>query len=201
MTKCSYFLLFDKLQGELHYRVAQPEHLRLTVAIDASTVACRTGALRVAQRQRCAREQVSQAGLHPTIHFASSRTTPKALRGLVVEGTLQVRGTTCVHKLNLVITPTGVRGSKSKAIPFCNSPAGVSPSLPRVGVGLERTRRCCCIGIYMRFRCGRNRHKRRSPMMWVLGQRKGVCRSLLKGGPLHLTFLAADQEGATRKQK
>ena len=51
-----------------------------------------------------------QVALHPTIRFASSRTTPKALRGLVVEGTLQVRGTTCTHKLNLVITPAGGEG-------------------------------------------------------------------------------------------
>ncbi len=42
---------------------------------------------------------------HPEIRFASTRISPKALRGFVVEGVLKIRGVGRTVKVNVVLNP------------------------------------------------------------------------------------------------
>ncbi|MBV8709390.1 MAG: YceI family protein [Acidobacteriaceae bacterium] len=108
LSKRQYFLWFDRFQGELQYCPSHPERCRLTLEIDAGSLTCRDQLLRTNQQRRltaCARDVVLQAHKHPVIYFSSARISVKALRGLVVEGKLRVRGTTRPHKVNVVVTP------------------------------------------------------------------------------------------------
>jgi polyisoprenoid-binding protein YceI len=108
MRKHKYFVCFESFKGELHYCPNHPERSRLTLNIDAASVACRDKTLRGSKQRRVAdyvRESVLNASAHPGIQFASYQISTKAIRGMTVEGVLTVRGTTRVIRMNAVFTP------------------------------------------------------------------------------------------------
>jgi polyisoprenoid-binding protein YceI len=108
MRKHKYFICFENFKGELHYFANRPERSRLTLDIDAASVACRDKSLRGSKQRRVTeyvRGSVLDAATHPNIQFASYQMSTKALRGMVVEGVLTVRGTTRVIKMNAVFSP------------------------------------------------------------------------------------------------
>lgn len=108
MRKHKYFICFENFKGELHYFPNHPERSRLTLDIDAASVACRDKTLRGSKQRRVAeyvRESVLHSSAHPGIQFSSYQISTKAIRGMIVEGVLTVRGTTRVIKMNAVFTP------------------------------------------------------------------------------------------------
>lgn len=108
LSKRQHFLWFDRFQGEFQYCPDYPERCRLTLEVDAGSLTCRDQLLRTSQQRRlttCARDVVLQAHKHPILYFSSARISAKALRGLTIEGALDVRGTTRPHKVNVVFTP------------------------------------------------------------------------------------------------
>lgn len=113
MRKRKYFLPFDNFKGELHYSPNHPERSRLTLDVDATSVSCRDRSLREVKQGRVTeqvQDSVLNARAHPMIQFSSYQITIKALRGLLIEGALSIRGTTRALKLNAVFTPTSEDG-------------------------------------------------------------------------------------------
>jgi polyisoprenoid-binding protein YceI len=110
MRKYKYFVFFENFKGDLHYFPNHPERSRLTLDIDATSVRCRDRSIRESKQRwisEYVRDSVLNASAHPGIQFASYQISAKALRGMVVEGVLTVRGTTRVLKMNAVFTPVG----------------------------------------------------------------------------------------------
>ncbi len=110
MRKYKYFLTFESFRGELYYAVDHPERSRLTIDIDAASVACRDRSLRENKQRRladCVRDLALNAGEHPSIQFSSQQVSVKTLRGLLVEGILTLRGTTRLLKMNALFHPAG----------------------------------------------------------------------------------------------
>lgn len=108
MRRHKYFVCFENFEGELHYFPNHPERSRLTLNIEAGSVACRDKTLRGSKQRRVTeyvRELVLDAGAHPGIQFASYQISTKALRGMTIEGVLTVRGTTRMIKMSAVFTP------------------------------------------------------------------------------------------------
>ena len=110
LRKCPYFLSFEAFQGSLVYC---PDHLdqsRLTIEIDAKSVACRDRRRSPNKQRRTAeyaRTTLLNAAAFPTVQFASRQISAKPLRGLVVDGALTVRGVERPFKMNAVLTPIG----------------------------------------------------------------------------------------------
>ncbi len=131
MRKRKYYLCFENFRGELHYFPNHPERSRLTLDIDATSVACRDKSLRGSKQRQVTeyvRESVLDAAAHPAIQFASYQISHKPLRGMVVEGVLTVRGTTRVLKMNAVFTPARTNGLEIEADSiFRFSEFGVKP--------------------------------------------------------------------------
>lgn len=110
MRKRKYFLWFESFRGELHFSADHPERSRLTIDIEAASVVCRDRSLRAKKQRRltdCVRDVALNADVHPSIQFSSSRVVVKALRGVVVEGLLTLRGATGAVKMNAVFHPAG----------------------------------------------------------------------------------------------
>jgi len=108
MKRKKHIIFFEKFSGELCYMPDRPESSRVSLAIDAASVICRDKWLKARkQRQvtRYARNEVLGADLHPEITFASSKISPKPLRGFVVEGILKIRGIGRSVKVNIVLNP------------------------------------------------------------------------------------------------
>jgi polyisoprenoid-binding protein YceI len=110
LRKCPYFLSFETFQGNLLYC---PEHLeksRLTLDIDAKSIMCRDRRLRSNKQRRAAeyvRHKVLNTADFPAVQFASHLIAAKPLRGLIVDGSLTMRGAERPFKMNAVFTPTG----------------------------------------------------------------------------------------------
>jgi len=108
LRKHKHLLFFQNFGGELVYSPEQPEASRLNMTIDANSIVCRDRWLKSRKQRRVAeyaRSLANAAGKHPEIRFSSNRVAPKPLRGFVVEGVLNVCGTTRVLKVNLVLSP------------------------------------------------------------------------------------------------
>jgi polyisoprenoid-binding protein YceI len=108
LRKYKHLLFFQNFGGEFRYSSAQPEVSRLNMTIDANSMVCRDRWLKARKQRRIteyARSLANAAGKHPEIRFSSNRMASKPLRGFVVEGVLDVWGTTRVLKVNLVLSP------------------------------------------------------------------------------------------------
>jgi polyisoprenoid-binding protein YceI len=100
-----YFLAFERFTGELRNFPDQPERSQLALDIDAMSISCPDGRLSASKQRRVVeylRGLLKNAATASGIQFRSHRITPKALRGLVVEGTLTVHGVTRAFKMNAV---------------------------------------------------------------------------------------------------
>jgi polyisoprenoid-binding protein YceI len=100
-----YFLAFGSFTGELRNFPDQPERSQLALDIDVMSISCRDGRLNASKQGRAVkylRGLVKNAATASAIQFRSHRITPKALRGLVVEGMLTVHGVTRAFKMNAV---------------------------------------------------------------------------------------------------
>jgi polyisoprenoid-binding protein YceI len=103
-----YFIGFEKFKGELRYCANDLDRSRLSLEIEATSLACRNQALRDRKLRSVAeylRHSVFNATAHPVIQFSSTRFAAKALRGLLIEGVLTARETTVATKMNAVFTP------------------------------------------------------------------------------------------------
>jgi polyisoprenoid-binding protein YceI len=108
MRRNKHILFFENFRGELSYGPDPIPASRVNLIIDAASVVCRDKWLRANRQQavtRYARAEALLADRHPQIEFLSSRISNKALRGLVVEGVLNIRGITRTLKINVVLTP------------------------------------------------------------------------------------------------
>ncbi|MBV9767751.1 MAG: YceI family protein [Acidobacteriaceae bacterium] len=103
-----HILSFENFRGELSYVADRPEASKVNLMIEAASVTCRDKSLnkkKQALLTRYAKEEGLSVAHHPEIRFASTRISPKPLRGFVVEGVLTVRGIGRVVKLNIVLNP------------------------------------------------------------------------------------------------
>ncbi len=108
MRKRKHLLFFPNFSGRFFHSSDRPENSRLDLSVDAKSVVCRDQWLKARQQQRIteyARNLALAGDRHPEIHFSSNRVSIKPLRGLIVEGVLNVCGVTRVLKLNLVLSP------------------------------------------------------------------------------------------------
>ncbi len=106
MRKHKHTLIFESFTGELHFRPDHPERSRLSLDVDAKSVVCRDRFLKQSKQRRVAeyvRDLVLEANSYPNIHFFSDRLSAKALRGYVMEGELNLRGTVRTLKMNVVL--------------------------------------------------------------------------------------------------
>lgn len=102
-----HILFFENFVGELSFAHEHPESSRLDLSIDAFSIICRDPWLKPKQREmvmRYAREALA-AERHPEIRFTSTRIAEKPLRGFVVEGVLNLRGTGRNVRANVVLNP------------------------------------------------------------------------------------------------
>jgi polyisoprenoid-binding protein YceI len=103
-----HVLFFENFAGELSFVREHPESSRLDLSIDALSVVCRDQWLKPKQQQMVtlyARNEALAADRHPEIRFTSTRISAKPLRGFVVEGVLNLRGTGRNVRVNVVLNP------------------------------------------------------------------------------------------------
>ncbi len=138
MKRKKHILFFENFRGELSYVADRPEASRVNLMIDAGSVICRDKWLKKKKQllvTRYVRNEGLSADQHPEIRFASTRISPKALRGFVVEGVLTVRGIGRVVKINIVLNPMKhdrfqIDGDTS----VCLSDFGVKPPSSMLGL-------------------------------------------------------------------
>jgi len=108
MRRKRHILFFDNFAGELSYVHDHPESSRLQISIDALSVTCRDQWLNQKQQRMVtayARDHALAVDRYPEIRFASTRISAKPLRGFVVEGVLNLRGTGRNVRVNVVLNP------------------------------------------------------------------------------------------------
>jgi polyisoprenoid-binding protein YceI len=99
-------LFFEKFSGEMCYAEKDPGAFKMTLTIDATSVTCRDPWLSERKRRAVAdfvRQNALAANIHPEIRFTSTSISAKPLRGFVVEGSLQIRDTARVVRVNTVL--------------------------------------------------------------------------------------------------
>jgi len=104
----THLLFFEKFSGEMCCVENALAAFKLTLVIDAASLVCRGAGLSEKKRlaiTEFARNNVLEANAHPEIRFTSHSIRAKPLRGFVVEGTLQIRGTTRTVEVSLVLSP------------------------------------------------------------------------------------------------
>ena len=107
MHKRKHLLFFENFSGSLSYVPDQPESSNASLTIDATSAICRDNWLSAGKQQAVTNYAKNDALVtdgHREIHFRSSRITPKALRGFVVEGELKICGISRLVKVNVVLT-------------------------------------------------------------------------------------------------
>jgi polyisoprenoid-binding protein YceI len=100
-----HILFFDNFQGEMSFAEKDPESFKIALTIDAGSATCHDAWLSKRKRRRVAefaRESLATK-THPEIRFTSNSIRAKELRGFVIEGVLEIRGTTRVVKVNIVL--------------------------------------------------------------------------------------------------
>ena len=103
-----HLLFFEKFAGEMCFAENDPAAFKLTLFIDAASAVCRDAKLSERKRRAIsefARNRALAATAHPEIRFTSNSIRAKALRGFVVQGTLQIRGVTRTVAVSLVLSP------------------------------------------------------------------------------------------------
>jgi polyisoprenoid-binding protein YceI len=101
-----HILFFEKFSGDMCFAEKDPSAFKLTLTIDAASAICRDTWLSERKRRALAefaRKSALSANIHPEIRFTSNSISPKPLRGFVVEGSLQIRDTARVVKVNTVL--------------------------------------------------------------------------------------------------
>lgn len=142
MRRKKHTLFFENFSGELSYVPDRPEASRMNLTIDVRSVTCRDKWLSQKKQllvTRYARNEALSADRHPEIRFASTRISPKPLRGFVVEGVLKVCEIGRTLKANIVLNPMKndrfqIDGDAS----FCLSDFGIK--LPSSMLGLIGTK-------------------------------------------------------------
>jgi polyisoprenoid-binding protein YceI len=108
MRKKRHALFFENFSGEMRFSGQDPSDFRVVLTIDATSIVCRDAWLSKRRRRAIAefaRKEALATDVHPEIHFSSTCTSAKALRGFLVEGALQIRGLTANVKVNLMVNP------------------------------------------------------------------------------------------------
>ena len=103
-----HILFFEEFDGEMCFAEGDPGAFTMTLTIAAASAVCRDASLSEKKRRAVAefaRDNVLEAGTHREIRFTSNSIRPKALRGFVVEGMLQIRGIACAMKASTVLGP------------------------------------------------------------------------------------------------
>lgn len=102
-----HILFFEKFSGEMHFAENDAAGFKISLTIDTNSVVCRDGRLSEKKRREVAefaRRSVLAADTYPEIRFTSNSIRAKELRGCVVEGLLQVRGTAAALKVGTVLS-------------------------------------------------------------------------------------------------
>ena len=109
MKARKHALIFERFKGELRFAPDQLEVSCLKITIDAQSLICRDKWLKPKKQQAIAQYAKNEAlvvDCFPEIKFTSTRISHKALRGFLVEGTLQICDVTKAVKVNIVLNPS-----------------------------------------------------------------------------------------------
>jgi polyisoprenoid-binding protein YceI len=104
----THLLFFEKFSGEMCFAEDALAAFKLTLVIDADSLVCRDAGLSEKKRAaitQFARHSALATNAHPEIRFTSHSIRAKPLRGFVVEGALQIRGTARTVEVSLVLSP------------------------------------------------------------------------------------------------
>lgn len=106
--KKKHLLFFEKFKGELQLIDKNPASSKIELTIDSSSIMCRDKTLKEKKRRAIAdsvRKHALATDAYPNIRFSSTSIRPKALRGFVVTGTLQIRETIREVTVNMAFNP------------------------------------------------------------------------------------------------
>lgn len=106
--KKRHLLFFPNFSGEMYCAGNDFVDSRIVLTVDASTVICRDAWMSEKKRQAIAHDVT--VIVSPTIGFTSTSVRAKALRGFVITGVLQIRGTSRELKINMSISPARTNG-------------------------------------------------------------------------------------------
>lgn len=104
-----HILSFEDFRGEFVCVGDKPEDSHLQLVIGASSLMCRAPWWSTKKQEQLSlfiRDNVLAASQYPEIKFQSSSVARKPIRGLVVKGTLKIRGTARNATLNIVLNQT-----------------------------------------------------------------------------------------------
>ena len=104
-----HLVFFEDFRGKFISSGNDAEGSQMQIAINASSAVCRDAWLSAKKQEelsRFARDNVLATGQHPEIKFESSSVARKRIRGFVVKGTLNIRGTARDATVNVVINQT-----------------------------------------------------------------------------------------------
>ena len=108
MKRKHHLLFFERFRGEFSYNVEAPEAARITMEVDSASLVCRDKWLKPHRRQQVAHFAMQRlsGGEKPVITFASTRVTPKPIRGFTIEGLLRVQDISRSVNVNMVVNQT-----------------------------------------------------------------------------------------------
>jgi len=106
--KKKHTLSFENFNGQIRFAANDPAASHLLLTVDARSLVCRDAGFTEKQRRTIAefaREQALEAERYPEIRYTSTCIRAKPLRGFVVAGILQIRGTTREVRINMAWSP------------------------------------------------------------------------------------------------
>lgn len=106
--KKKHTLCFENFSGQMSLVSNDPTASQILLTIDAGSIVCRSADVSAKEQHTIAafaREEALAANRYREIQFTSTAIRAKALRGFVVTGVLQIRGTTRELKVNMAWNP------------------------------------------------------------------------------------------------
>jgi polyisoprenoid-binding protein YceI len=97
-------LYFESFSGQMQFVAGDLAASQIQLTLDARSIVCRDAQLSKKEKKAVAefaRGEVLAADLYPEIRYASTCIRAKPLRGFVVTGTLQIRGTVAEVNVNM----------------------------------------------------------------------------------------------------
>ena len=100
-----HLIFFENFKGEMSFCESDPAAFKMKLIIDGNSAVCRDAWLSEKKRRALAEfaRNALAATTHSEIRFTSTSIRPKAFRGFVVEGVLEIRGASRVVKVNTVL--------------------------------------------------------------------------------------------------
>ncbi len=102
-----HILSFNRFEGELRFSENDPGIFKMTLTVDAASAVCHDSWLNDRKRRAVAAfacQKALEANANPEIRFTSDSIRSGVLRGFVITGILQIRGTPCVMNFSTTVS-------------------------------------------------------------------------------------------------